>query len=82
MIVRYNNEKPIKEKVHKSRFIEALRYLHSIYAKFPKFMIEIMAENFGVLSPEVKELISRFKKSGFLILVKNKGYCYQLNEEV
>lgn len=82
MIVSRSNEHPISEKGYVNRFLKALRYLHRIYTKFPKFMIEIMAENFGVPSPEVKELISRFKKSGFLILVKNEGYCYQLNEKV
>ena len=79
MIVSSNNEHPINEKGYVSRFLRALQYLHSIYTKFPKFMIEIIAENFGVPSPEVKELINVFKRNGVLILIKNEGYCYQLN---
>jgi len=82
MIVKSDNEHLFNEREYTRIFLKALQHLHSLYTRFPKFMIEIVAEDFGVPSPEVKELISRFKKSGFLILVKNKGYCYQLNKEV
>ena len=79
MTINSGNEYPLNKKDYASRFLETLRYLHSTYTKFPKFMIEIMAENFGVPSSEIKELISRFKRNGTLILIKNEGYCYQLN---
>lgn len=79
MIANMNRKPLYNENEYARIFLKALRHLHSLYTKFPKFMIEIMAENFGVPSSEVKELISLYKRRGFLILVKNEGYCYQLN---
>ena len=41
-------------------FMEALQYLQSNYKKFPKFMIEITAEQYGIPSAEIKNLINFF----------------------
>ena len=60
-------------------FMEALQYLQSTYNKFPKFMIEIIAEQYGIPSPEIKELINFFLRKGILKIIKNEGFYYQLN---
>jgi len=45
-------------------------------------MIEIVAENYGIPSEEVKELISTFMRNGILKILKNEGYYYELNENL
>lgn len=65
---------------YKERFLEALKFLQNTYKKFPKFMIEIIAENHGIPSSEVEELISIFKRNGILKILQNEGYYYQLSE--
>ena len=63
-----------------NRFLEVLQYLQSTYEKFPKFLIEIIAENFGIPSSEVKELIYLFRKKGMLKILKDEGYYFQLHQ--
>ena len=63
-----------------NRFLEVLQYLQSTYEKFPKFLIEIIAENFGIPSSEVKELIYMFRKKGMLKILKDEGYYFQLQQ--
>jgi len=60
-------------------FMEALQYLQSNYKKFPKFMIEITAEQYGIPSAEIKNLINFFLRKGMLKIIKNEGFYYQLN---
>jgi len=61
-------------------FLEMLQYLQLTYKKFPKFMIEIMADNFGIPSSEIKPLIRKFRKKGILLILKNEGYTFTLNK--
>lgn len=65
---------------YSDRFLEALHSLQKSYKKFPKFMIEIIAENYGIPSLEVKKLFNIFRKNGMLKILKNEGFYYQLNE--
>ena len=65
-----------------NRFLEALQYLQSTYKKFPKFMIEIIAENYGIPPEEVKELIYIHIKNGTLKIQKNEGFYYQLDNSL
>ncbi len=65
---------------YSGRFLEALHSLQKNYKKFPKFMIEIIAENYGIPSPEVKKLISLFRRNGMLKILKNEGFYYKLND--
>ncbi|MFX0012146.1 MAG: hypothetical protein ACFE9R_17670 [Candidatus Hermodarchaeota archaeon] len=65
---------------YSNRFLEVLQYLQSTYEKFPKFLIEIIAENFGIPSSEVKELIYMFRKKGMLKILKDEGYYFQLQQ--
>ena len=53
-------------------FLEMLQFLQLTYRKFPKFMIEIMAENYGIPLQEIKPLMNKFRKEGIL-LPKNKS---------
>jgi len=65
---------------YSKKFIEALHSLQKSYKKFPKFMIEIIAENNGIPPLEVKKLFNNFRRNGILKILKNEGFYYQLNE--
>ncbi len=65
---------------YSERFLEALHSLQKSYKKFPKFMIEIIAENYGIPTPEVKNLFNTFRRKGILKILKNEGFYYQLND--
>lgn len=57
-----------------------LQFLQLTYQKFPKFMIEIMADNYGIPLNEIKSLMFKFRKEGILLILKDKGYTFMLNE--
>ena len=62
-------------------FLEMLQFLQLTYRKFPKFMIEIMAENYGIPLQEIKPLITKFRKEGILLILKGEGYTFTLNHK-
>jgi hypothetical protein len=64
---------------HTGKFLEMLQYLQFTYKKFPKFMIEIMAENYGIPLEEIKRLMIKFRKEGILQILKDEGYTFTLN---
>ncbi len=66
---------------YSDKFLEGLHYLATTYRKFPKFMIEIIAENYGIPSSKIKELIYKFRKEGVLVIVKNEGYTFILENK-
>jgi len=59
-----------------------LKVLQRTYRKFPKFMIEIMAENYGIPIKEIKPLLNKFRKKGILLIMKDEGYTFTLNKNV
>lgn len=63
------------------KFEALLRELSKLYGKFPKYMIEIMAENSGISSQELLLLIREFKKQGFLTILKDEDYYYKVSLE-
>jgi DNA-binding IscR family transcriptional regulator len=65
---------------YSNKFLEALNYLKSTYKKFPKFMIEIIAEENGIPNNEVKKLINTYTKNGILKIQRSEGFYYQLND--
>ena len=69
----------VSERDYSEKFLEALHLLQRKYKKYPKFMIEIIAEDHGIPSLEVKKLIRIFRKNGRLKIIKNEGFSYQLN---
>jgi hypothetical protein len=73
-------QKGISENVdYSEKFLEMLEFLHHTYKKFPKFMIEIMAESYGIPLEESKRLTVKFRKEGILLIVKEEGYTFRLN---
>ena len=66
----------------KERFSDVLLELSRLYGKFPRYMLEIMADNYGIPAVELKLLIRSFKKQGILTVLKNEGFYYQLEEKI
>ena len=62
-------------------FLEMLQFLQLTYKKFPKFMIEIMAENYDIPLKEVKPLMHKFRKEGILLILRDEGYTFTLNKD-
>ena len=58
---------------YSEKFKTLLKKLSTMYKKFPKFMIEIMAEDYKIPMPEINILINEFEKKGVLIPLK-KNY--------
>jgi hypothetical protein len=65
---------------YSNQFLEVLQYLQSTYKKFPKFMIEITAENYGIPATEVRDLIYIYMKNGILKILKKEGFYFQLDK--
>ncbi|MFX1391060.1 MAG: hypothetical protein ACFE9Z_13430 [Promethearchaeota archaeon] len=73
-------QKGISDKMdYSQKFLKMLQSLQVTYNKFPKFMIEIMAENYDIPSEEIKKLIIKFRKEGTLLILKDEGYTFKLN---
>jgi len=63
------------------KFKSLLLKLSKLYGKFPKYMIEIMAENEGIPSQDLPKLITEFKKKGFLTLLKDEDFYYKITRK-
>ena len=65
-------------------FLRMLQFLQLTYNKFPKFMIEIMAEKYGIPLKEIKPLMLKFRKKGILQILKEEGYIneYSVSETI
>jgi transcriptional antiterminator Rof (Rho-off) len=63
------------------KFKALLYNLANLYGKFPRYMIEIMAENNGISSGEIPRLIEIFEKQGILVQLKDDGLYYQISRE-
>ncbi|MBA7564642.1 hypothetical protein ES708_06305 [subsurface metagenome] len=72
-----NNDKNIDNEF-KEQFSEVLLELSRLYGKFPRYMLEIMADNYGIPAVELKMLIKSFKKQGIITVLKNEDFYYQL----
>jgi len=66
----------------KEKFNEVLLELSKLYGKYPKYVLEIMAENYGIPAEELKLLIKSFKKQGVLTVLKNENFYYKINEKL
>ena len=62
-------------------FLRMLQFLQLTYNKFPKFMIEIMAEKYGIPLKKIKPLIVKFRKEGILLILRDEGYTFTLNNK-
>ncbi len=61
-------------------FLKMLQFLQLTYNKFPKFMIEVMAEKYGIPLKEIKPLMLKFRKKGILQILKEEGYTFKLSK--
>ena len=61
------------------KFSEMLFELSKLYKRFPKYMLEIMAEDYEIPAIELKSLIKSAKRSGELI--KNDDDTYYRHKE-
>ena len=62
---------------YQARFKEMLIKLSTMYKSFPYYIIEIMADNYGIPNSEVNLLTRSFQKQG--ILIRQKDKLYKLN---
>ena len=63
---------------YKGIFNEMLMELTKLYGKFPKYLLEIMAENYGIPRSELCVLINEFKKNEILIVVKEADFYFKV----
>ncbi|MFX1395259.1 MAG: hypothetical protein ACFFAH_17070 [Promethearchaeota archaeon] len=69
-----SHRKSKKQIKHKDMFKTLLLKLFTMYKQFPKYMIELMAEDCKIPHSEITILIKRFEKKEMLIPVKNDYY--------
>ncbi|MFX0074345.1 MAG: hypothetical protein ACFE96_02810 [Candidatus Hermodarchaeota archaeon] len=62
------------------KFKALLLELSKIYGKFPRYMIDIMAEDSGITSQEIPNLIKAFENRGILILLKNEDFYFKVSQ--
>ena len=81
---KFPSRTPVKESKRnfKEQFSEVLLELSRLYGKFPRYVIEIMADNYGIPAVELKLLIKSFKKQGILTVLKNEDFYYQLEKKL
>jgi len=63
---------------YKRKFNEMLIELSKLYGKFPKYMLEITAENYNIPRSELCLLINEFKKNKILIVVKESDLYFKV----
>ncbi len=61
------------------KYKKILLKISSLYHKFPLYVIEVMADNFGIPSSEIKILTRSLLKEG--IIIKINSNSYRLNVE-
>ncbi len=66
-----------KEIDYTDKFNEMVIELSSLYNQFPKYLLEIKAEDYGIPAIELKTLIRSAKKSGELIKIENDDTYYR-----
>jgi len=67
-----------QENDYEEKFMEMLLELSKRYKRYPKYLLEIMAENYGIPAIELNTLIRSAKKSGMLIK-NDDDYYYSQN---
>ena len=69
------NVKGKREKINLStKFENMLREISNTYKKFPSYVFEIKAEDYGIPFSELKILIHAFQKKGILIRLSDNVY--------
>ncbi|MBA7480618.1 hypothetical protein ES705_03150 [subsurface metagenome] len=70
-----------EDKSYEVKFKEMLLKLSNLYGKFPMYMLKIMAENYGIPTSKLTELVRGSKKAGLLTVSKDENYYYKLNKK-
>ncbi len=65
------------ENDYEEKFKKMLMEISKTYKEFPYYIIEVMAENYGIPNSELKILTRYFLKKGFLTRLEN--YLYSIN---
>ena len=60
------------------QFGKMLKEIFSTYKRFPLYIIEIMADGYGIFNSELKKLIRSFQKKGILIRLDDYSYTVKL----
>jgi len=60
------------------QFKKMLKEISSTYKKFPDYVLEVMADNYGIPHSQVKLLKKLFQKEGILEQLDNKSYRINL----
>ena len=71
-----NNEESNEETT--SQFKKMLKEIASTYKKFPLYIIEIMAENYGIPTSKLKRLTKSFQKKGILVQLDDYSYTVKI----
>jgi len=78
----YSVDKQQKNKEnYQNLFQNLLLDLSKKFTRFPEYMIELMAESYGIPSSELILLINESKRKGFLIALNNEEFYFKLNEK-
>jgi hypothetical protein len=64
------------------KFKRLLLNLSKLFGKFPRYTIDIMAENYDISSQEIQDLIKVFKNQGFLVLLKDEDFYYKVSQKI
>ena len=67
-----------QENNYDEKFNGMLIELSKLYGKFPKYLLEIMADNYGIPNSELTMLINESKKKGSLIVVKEADFYFKV----
>ena len=70
-----------QESGYKGKFKEMLMELSKLYGKFPKYLLEIMAENYGIPSQDLPNLITEFNKKGILTFLRDEDFYYKITRK-
>ena len=62
-----------------AKFKKMLIEISETYKEFPSYIMEVMADNYGIPNSEIKMLTRYFLKEGFLIRLEN--YLYTINSK-
>ena len=65
-----------------AKFTAMLLELSKLYKRFPKYMLEIMAEDHDIPALELKSLIMSAKKSGTLVKNSDNDLYYRHKKEI
>lgn len=67
-----------QEEEYSHQFLRMLREISKTYTTFPRYVIEVMADNYMIPPSKLKELITQFHKKGILEKLDDNSYKINL----